>query len=390
MRVDVRIPIRSGLLLAVVAIAAFSYLRLTHHEVSPPPPDQERVPVVTASVQQRDFPILLRGLGTVQALNAAVVRSQVTGLLQSVDFTEGQSVRRGDVLAQIDPRPERAQLEQAQAQLARDQAQLANLQVNLGRNVPLLRQGFATDQQVADQKAQVAELEGAIKGDRAAMDNAQAQLSYTTLAAPFDGVTGIRTLDVGNIIHPTDVDGIVVITQVQPISVIFTLPTADIPQVQSALAEGDVKAVALNQTGMATLDTGRLLLINNQADPATGTVQLKALFPNQLRRLWPGAFVNVQLTASVTRDALTIPTNAVQEGPHGNFVFVVKRSQTVTITPVEVAERNQGVAVIKSGLKPGETVVVQGQYRLVQGTAVVAAAPGQIADTSPATSGLLP
>ena len=379
--------VKLGLLLAVVA---FGVLRLTDHEVSTPPPAPEPAPVVTASVQQQDFPIHLRGLGTVQALNAAVVRSQVSGLLQSVDFTEGQSVKRGDLLARIDPRPQQAQLEQSQAQLARDQAQLANLLVNLSRNVPLLRQGFATDQQVADQKAQVAELQSATKFDQASIDNAQTQLSYTTLSAPFDGVTGIRMLDVGNIIHPTDVNGLVVVTQVQPIGVVFTLPTTDIPQVQDALAKGDVKAVALDQTGTGTLDIGKLLLINNQADPATGTVQLKALFPNLGRRLWPGVFVNVALTTSVVKGALTVPTDAIQQGAHGDYVFVIGSDQKVAIASVTVAQRSQAVALVNSGLKPDETVVVQGQYRLVPGTTVVASPASRVANASTATSGLLP
>lgn len=325
-----------------------------------------------------------------QALNTATIRSQVIGLLQSVDFIEGQNVHRGDVLAQIDPRPAQARLDQANAQLTRNQAQLGNLQVNLGRNVPLLRKGFATDQQVTDQQAQVAELQSALKSDQGSIDDAKAQLSYATLTAPFDGVTGVRTLDVGNIIHPTDANGLVVVTQVQPISILFTLPSAAIGQVQDALAKGQLAAVAYDQAGVTVLDTGQLLLINNQADPASGTVQLKALFPNVNRRLWPGTFVNVSLTTSVVRNGLSVSTDAVQQGIKGEFVFVVGAGQKVMMRPVQVAQRERGVALVSSGLKPGETVVVQGQYRLVDGTVVQPSASNQVVDSSAATSGLLP
>lgn len=339
---------------------------------------------------QHDVPIVLDGLGTVQALNTATVRSQVTGLLQTVNFIEGQQVHRGDLLAQIDPRPAQAQLDQANAQLARDQSQLANLQVNLGRNVPLLRSGFATDQLVTDQKSQVSQLQSAAKADQAMIDNAQAQLSYTTLTAPFDGVTGVRTLDVGNVIHPTDATGLVVVTQVQPISVMFTLPSSAIPQVQDALANGAVTAVAYDQAGTRALDTGQLLLVNNQADPSSGTVQMKALFPNPKRLLWPGTFVNIELTTSVAKNALTVPTNAVQQGAQGDFVFVIDAGQKVSISPVQVTQRLRGVALVTQGLQPGQTVVVEGQYRLVPGVVVVPSKPGEVANASTATSGLLP
>ena len=381
---------KTGLLLVTIAAAGilgFEVLRpVPKAPPSPPPP----VPVVATPVRQRDVPIVLSGLGTVQALNTATVRSQVTGLLQTVNFVEGQQVHRGDVLAQIDPRPYQARLEQAQAQLARDQAQLADAQANLGRNLPLLRRGFATDQQVTDQKYQVAQLQSALKSDQAAIDDAQTQLSYTTLAAPFDGVTGVRMLDVGNIIHPTDANGLVVVTQVQPISVLFTLPAADIAQVQDALSKGPVQAVAYDQTGTRALDTGRLLLVNNQANPQSGTVELKALFPNLGRRLWPGTFVNVELTLSVAKSALTVPTDAVQLGPQGEFVYVIGPDDKVVVRPMQVAQRFRGEALVAKGLNPGETVVAQGQYRLTAGALVVPSAPTQVANSSPATAGLLP
>jgi membrane fusion protein, multidrug efflux system len=385
-----RIAAKTGLVavVAAAAVAASHFLLAS----TPPAPQAAApaVPVVAAAVQQRDFPIVLEGLGTVQALNTATIRSQVTGVVQSVDFTEGQQVRRGDVLAQIDARPFQAQLDQMVAQLGRDQAQLANTQVNLGRNVPLLSQGFATEQLVTNQRASIAELQNTIKFDQGAIDNARAQLSYTTLAAPFDGVTGVRLLDVGNVIHPTDANGLVVVTQVQPISIIFTLPTSAIGQVQDALAKGTVKAVAYDQRGVKVLDTGQLLLINNQADSFSGTVQLKALFPNAQRHLWPGVFVNVELTTSVAKNALTIPTDAVQQGSQGSFVYVIGADHTVAVRPVEVTQRLRKEALIGKGLNPGETVVEQGQYRLVSGTLVTAAPPSQVANASTASSGMLP
>jgi len=384
-----RPALKIGFSLAVAAgIAA-----LAVHSITRPPqaaPPAAAVPVVTAPVQQGDVPIILSGLGTVQALNTATIRSQVTGLLQSVDFVEGQEVHRGDTLAQIDPRPLQARLAQAEAQMGRDQAQLANIEVNINRNLPLLSRGFATDQQVTDQRSQAAQIGSAVKSDQAAMDDAQTQLSYATLTAPFDGVTGVRRIDVGNVIHPTDAEGLVTMTQVQPIAVLMTLPAASIAQVQDALAAGAVPAVAYDQAGTQVLDTGQLLLVNNQADPQTGTVQLKALFPNLQRRLWPGTFVNVELTTSMAKAALTVPADAVQQGPQGTFIYVVGADGKAEVRPVQAGQQRRDVAVITQGLNPGETVVVQGQYRLTAGVAVVPSKPADVPGSSSATAGLLP
>ena len=380
--------LKYGLPIAVAASGAA--LGVWHFQVpAPVPAPPAPVPVMTAQVRQGDVPIILGGLGTVQALNTATIRSQVTGLLQSVDFVEGQQVHRGGILAQIDPRPYQAMLAQAQAQMARDQAQLANTETNLNRNLPLLSKGFATDQQVTDQKSQVSQLQSALKSDEAAVDNAQTQLGYATLAAPFDGVTGVRQIDVGNIIHPTDVQGLVTLTQVQPIAVMMTLPAADIAQVQDALAAGTVQAVAYDQAGTKALDAGQLLLVNNQADPATGTVQLKALFPNLQRRLWPGTFVNVELTTSVAKAALTVPADAVQQGPQGAFIYVVGGGKA-EVRPVQTGQQRRDVAIVAKGLNAGETVVTQGQYRLTAGAAVVPSKPADVPSSSTATAGLLP
>lgn len=384
---------RIGLLVAalVLCAAAFAYAR---YRTEPPAarnagaPDP--APVVTAAVRKQDVPVVLTGVGTVNALNVATIRSQVTGYLQSTDFTEGQFVRRGDVLAQIDPRIYQARLEQAQAQLAKDQALLANQQTNLGRNEPLLQRGFATDQQVVGERAQIAQTQSALKGDQAAIDYAQTELDFATLRAPFDGVTGIRRIDVGNVIHPTDASGIVVLTQVRPISVLFTLPTSEIAAAQAALARGPVAATVYDQSGDRKLDTGTLLLIDNQADPRSGTVQLKATFPNADRQLWPGSFVNAEVTTSVEKGALTVPTNALQLDDKGQFVYVVGADDTVSVRPVKVGQRTRGVALVADGLREGETVVVQGQYRLKPGTRVAPAAPDQVPNTSTASAGMLP
>jgi len=351
------------------------------------------VPVIAVTVQQHDVPIVLTGLGTVTALNKATVRSQVTGLLISVDFQEGRSVKKGDLLAQIDPRTYQAQLDQAEAALGRDQAHLANAQVNLSRYEPLAKTGAVSAELLAGQQSAVAELQNTVKADQAAIDNAKAELSYTSLVAPFDGVTGIRLVDVGNIIHPTDTSGLVVVTQVEPISVIFTLATTNIPAVQDALAAGPVATIAFSQDDKTQLDTGQLLLVDNEADPSSGTVRLKALFPNRQRRLWPGTFVNVEVVMSTRHDGLTVPLDAVQQGPQGQIAFVVGQDHKVSIRPVITRRSLHGEALVDKGLSAGETVVVRGQYRLSPGTLVALGDlndPDAVPNPSTATSGMLP
>ena len=350
------------------------------------------------------MPIILTGIGTVTALNTATIRSQVTGLLISVDFQEGQSVKKGDVLAQIDPRTYQAQVDQAQATLERDQAHLKNAQLNLQRYTELAKTNAAAQQQVDNQQAAVDQLIAEIKGDQAALDNAKTQLSYTSLVAPFDGVAGISLLDVGNVIHATtssvaaqssgsDGNALVVITQIQPINVIFTLAAANIPAVQAAMASGPLQAVAFSQDDKTQLDVGRLVAMNNQADPGSGTVQLKAVFPNEQRNLWPGTFVNVRLVTSTVHDALTVPLDAIQQGPQGSFVFVVGEDRKVTVRQVSIRQTFAAQALIEKGLSVGETVVVRGQYRLLPGTLVVLADPEHpdaVPNPSTASSGMLP
>jgi len=383
-------PLTAFMLLVGIGAGASFYWKSNAPKSQSSLPASPPVPVVTAPVTQHDVEITLTGLGTVQPLNKVVIRSQVTGILESVDFTEGQTIEKGSVLAQIDPRLYQAKLDQALAQLARDQAQLSNVETNLGRNEPLLQHGFATDQQVTDQKAQVIQLQNTVKSDQAVVDDARTQLDYATLKAPFSGVTGIRLIDIGNLIHSTDTTGIVTLTQVQPISVVFTLPTADIPQVQTALSQGPVQVDVFDQSGKRKLDTGSLLLINNQADPDSGTVQLKATFPNRERQLWPGTFVNAEVVTSVAKNALTIPTDAIQQNDQGQYVFVVEANDEVQPRTIEIAQRTRGIALISKGLSAGDTVVTAGQYRLTAGTLVKNAAPADVVNKSTSSAGMLP
>ena len=385
------VPYKSALGIVALAAAAFavSHWRSADQPASAPAAASP-VPVVTAQVQRHDEPIVLSGIGTVQALNMASIQSQVTGVLEEVDFVEGQTVKRGDVLAKIDPRLFEAALAQAQGQLAKDTALHAQAQSDLARFQKLGKEDSIALQQVADQQFLLAQDAAAMETDKGVIASDQTQLDYTTLRAPFDGVTGLLQIEIGNLIQPTNTTGIVILTQVQPIAVVFLLPNADIASVQEAMTRGPVQATVYDQSGTKELDLGTLLSINNQAAPTSGTVQLKAIFPNQHRQLWPGTFVNVDLTTSVVKNALTVPTNALQQNDGGQFVFVVGADNRVKIEPVEVTQRLHAVALIAKGLQAGETIVVQGQYRLKPGTLVVATAPSNVLNTSTASSGMLP
>jgi membrane fusion protein, multidrug efflux system len=393
----------AGIAIALLAVGIVVYAR-SDRDQAPEAATLQPVPVVATTVQQHDVPIMLTGLGTVTALNTAAVHSQITGLLISVDFKEGEPVKKGELLAQIDPRTYQAQLDQAEATLSHDQVHLQNAQLNLQRDSDLAKTNAIPAQQVDNQRAAVEELNAQVKSDQAAVESAKAELSYTSLVAPFDGVTGIRLLDVGNIIHPptssatapstqSDSNALVVVTQIQPISVIFTLATTSIPDVQNAVANGPLQAVAFSQDDKTQLDTGNLLVVNNQADPGSGTVQLKAVFPNQQRQLWPGTFVNVRLVLSTQHDALTVPLDAVQQGPQGQVVFVVGQDHKVALRPVSMRQSFNGVALIDKGLNAGDTVVIRGQYRLSPGTLVTLANPNDadaVPNPSTASSGMLP
>jgi multidrug efflux system membrane fusion protein len=389
--------------LVTIGVVTAGYLGWQHFapnrsatKQEPPAP----VPVIATTVQQRDFPIVLTGIGNVTALNSATVRSLVTEQILSIDFKDGEFVKKGQFLAQLDPSTYQAQLDQAEANLARDEAHLENAQINLTRYIPLQKKGFAPEQQVATQQAMIAQQQATIKADQAAIEYAKTELSYTKLVAPFDGVAGIRLLDVGNIIHssttrgsPSEPNALVVVNQVQPISVMFTLAAADIPAVQEALAKGSVKVIALSANGKTELDTGTLAAIDNQANTTSGTITLKAIFPNPHRKLWPGMFVNVRVVTQVQDNGLTVPLDAIQQGPQGQFVFVVGQDHKVAMRPVSVRETLTGEALIDKGLSAGETVVVRGQYRLTPGTAVSLADPNDpaaVPNPTPASAGLLP
>ncbi|HYG91472.1 MAG TPA: efflux RND transporter periplasmic adaptor subunit [Azospirillum sp.] len=332
------------------------------------------VPVVAGTVGREDVPIWLDGIGTVQAFNSVVVRVRVDGELQQVAFTEGQTVQAGDVLARIDPRPLQAQLAQAEAKKAQDEAQLANARRDLERNLGLRE--YASRQQVDTQRALVAQFEALVRSDDAAIETVKVQLGYTTITAPIGGRIGLRGVDQGNIVRAGDQNGLASITQVQPISVLFTLPEQALPAVLDAQAAGAVKVVAFDRAGKAPLGEGTLSVVDNQIDPGTGTVRLKATFPNDLQRLWPGQFVNVRLLASTRKDGTVVPASVVQRGPQGTYAYVIKEDQTVEQRTIKVARSEEGKALIDDGLKPGERVVVDGQYRLQPGSRVAASEPG--------------
>jgi membrane fusion protein, multidrug efflux system len=328
------------------------------------------VPVVAGTVLSHDVPIYLRGVGTVIAYNTTVVRSQIQGELTNIAFTEGQTVKAGDLLAEIDPRPYQAQLQQMMANRDRDQAQLANALANLGRYTDLQSKGFASSQLSDTQKAQVAQLQAAIKADEATIAEAEVQLGYTRLTSPIPGVTGVRQIDLGNIIHPTDPNGLVVVTEVEPISLIFTLPQEELPQIQAQMAKRPLSVSAYSQDDKIKLDDGTLLLVNNQIAQTTGTIQLKATFANTAHRLWPGQLVNVRLLLETRKNGLTIPAPAVQQGQTGPYVYVISSDSTAHVRAVTVAQISEGQALIDIGLKADETVVVDGQYRLTDGSPV--------------------
>jgi multidrug efflux system membrane fusion protein len=368
------IVIPSALLIAVLAIGGG--LAVTHtgpfKRPAPPPAAAAPAPVVAGVVAQHDVPIYLTGVGTVIAFNTVIVHSQIQGQIVSINFTEGQTVHTGDLLAQIDPRPYQAQIDQVTATRDRDQAQLVNAQANLKRYTDLGNKGWATPQLVETQQAQVDQLQAAIKADEALIEAAKVQLSYTRLTSPIDGVTGIRQVDIGNVIHPTDPNGLVVVTQIEPISLIFTLPETDLPQIQQQQekTKGPLTVLAYSQDNTIKLDEGALGLVNNQILQTTGSIQLKANFPNKAHRLWPGELVNARLLLDTRHNGLTVPASVVQQGQNGSYAYVINPNNSVEIRPVTVAQVADGQALINSGLTANEQVVIDGQYKLQPGTNV--------------------
>ena len=329
------------------------------------------VPVGVSTAQRRDVPVYLKGLGSVTASNTVSVKSRVDGQLAQVNFKEGQNVKAGDLLAVIDPRPFQVALDQAQAALFRDQAQLRDAQLNYERFKSLLDDsGAMSQQQVDTQKATADQLEGAVRSDEATIANAKLNLVYCHIMSPITGRVGLRLVDVGNMVHAADTNPLLVITQLQPIAVLFTLPEDNLQTVASHMRQGTLSVEAYSRDDQTKIATGKLLTIDNQIDQTTGTGRLKAMFDNQDNVLWPNQFVNVRLLLETHKDTTVIPSVAVQNGPQGGYVFVVKPDKTVEVRPVTVSFTQNNVASITSGIAPGDIVVVDGQDKLQAGSKV--------------------
>ena len=352
-------------LLAIAALALAlggGWLAFTHASVraarqNPGPASAPAVPVTAGTAEARDMPVFVRGIGAVQAFNTVTAKTRVDGQIVKVDFTEGQDVKAGDPLFEIDPRPFQAALEQATAAKQRDEAQLVSANADLNRTTQLLGNGFQTRQTFDQQRAAVGQLQASIKADQAQIDAAQLNLDYAVIRSPIDGRTGARLVDVGNIVHATDNAGLVTITQLHPIFVSFTVPQQQIDAVRQSQAESALEVRALTQDDQKQLAVGKLTLIDNQVDQATGTLHMKAQFDNADAALWPGEFVNVRLVVSTEKNAVTVPARAVQQGPNGSYLFAIKPDDTVEMRTVEVSQRDQDLAV-------------DGQFRLEQGAKV--------------------
>jgi multidrug efflux system membrane fusion protein len=328
------------------------------------------VPVLLAVVESRDVPIHLNGLGNVQGMNTVTIRSRVDGHLERVAFGEGQDVKAGDVIAQIDARPLQAVLDQTLARKKQNESLLANAKRDLERDLSLLAEKVSTAQKVDTQRALVEQIEATLKADDAAIDAAKIQLGYATIRSPIDGRAGIRMIDEGNVVRAQDPGGIVVVTQLRPLSVVFTLSEQHAHAIRAAAQKGTLGVVALGRDNVSRLSEGVLSVIDNQIDPTTGTLRLKATFANENLELWPGQFVNVRLRLEVRKGATVVPAQVVQRGPAGPFAFVVAAENAVQMRPLQVGRVEDGLALIDSGLEPGERVVLDGHYRLQPGSKV--------------------
>jgi multidrug efflux system membrane fusion protein len=328
------------------------------------------VPVTVDRATSWDLPIWLDGIGAAQPLNVVTVKVRVDGQLDRVAFTEGQEVHAGDLLAQIDPRPFKAQLKQAEANRTKDQAQLANAKVDLTRFTKLTSLGAAPSQNVDTLKAQVASLEATVEADEAMVDTARLQLGFTSVSSPIDGRVGLRLADPGSIVHATDPNGLVTVTQMEPIAVLFSLPQDDLPEVLSAVAKGKLSVAAYTRDGSRNLAQGELVFVDSQVDQSNGQVRLKATFANPDRSLWPGEFISARLLVRTDRNVTVIPSRAVQHGQAGTYVYVLKADQTVELRPVKTGSIVDGVTALLAGVSPGETVILDGQSRLNPGAKV--------------------
>ena len=370
-------------LVVLAVIGGLVWYRSTAHKAAAPQADAA-IPVSTALATLADVPLTVDGIGTVQALNTVNIKPMVDGPLTEIRFREGQDVHAGDVLARIDARTFQASYDQAVAKKAQDEATLANAQRDLARYDKLARNQFGTAQQADTQRSTVAQDEALVRQDQAQVDTARINLGYTAITAPVDGRTGIRQVDLGNLVHSTDVTPITVVTTLRPISVVFTLPQQTLPQVVAAIeanrASGGAQVAALPQdsgdqgggdaSAPTVLDRGRVTVLDNLVDQNTGTIKLKATFPNPALRLWPGAFVNVRLSLRVDKGVVTIPTAAVQRGPQGAFVFVLDTDDVAHRHPIVVARQDEAVAIVSSGLQTGQMVVTDGASRLTEGSHV--------------------
>jgi len=329
------------------------------------------VPVVVASARKGEIPVYLNALGSATPFNTVTVRSRIDGQLLKVNFQEGQFVRQGDSLAEIDPKPFEVQLDQARGQLARDEAQLANAKLDLTRYQTLAAQGVIPRQQLDTQAASVRQFDGVIRADEAQINNAKLQITYCHITAPIAGRVGLRLADVGNMIHANDTNGLVVIAQIQPIAVLFTIPEDSLAQVLSKIRSGEHLMVeAYDRGGQTKIADGRVETIDNEIDPATGTSRLKAIFDNKSNALFPNQFVNVRLLVEIRKDRILIPAVAIQRGPQGTYVYVIKEDQTADVRPVTVGVIEATQASVESGLSEGERVVVDGVDKLRAGSKV--------------------
>jgi membrane fusion protein, multidrug efflux system len=357
------------LLMAVAGFALYARTSSVEAAKSRAQAGPTAVPVLVAPAQTKDVPVILRGLGTVQAFNTAPLKSQVGGAVTQINFKEGQDVRTGDLLIQLDARPYEAVLDQAKATLAKDQAALANAKTDLQRYSKLLAQNFTPEQQYATQVSTVAQDEAAGQNDEAAIKAAQLNVEYASIKSPIDGVTGIRQVDIGVLVQSNS-QTLVTVTQIQPIYVMFTLPEANIGPIREAMAQGQLSIQAFAADDEKQVAEGVLDLVDNAVDQTTGTVKLKAEFPNKDKALWPGEFVNAHLVLKTVHNGVTVPSVAIQTGPSGSYAYVVKSDSTVERRPVTVVQTDNNVALVGTGLQSGEQLVTAGQFKLEQGTKV--------------------
>jgi multidrug efflux system membrane fusion protein len=376
---------RWALLWAAAVVAFCGYFGWTHiygNDIGRAAPDKANglpkiaaIPVTIGQAQKADFPVYLNGLGAVEPYQTVLVRSRVDGEVIKIDFKQGQMVKKGDVLVEIDPRPYQAALDQAVAKKAQDEASLKNAQLDLARYVSLAKEDSVSRQRVDTQQATVDELVAQIKGDQASVDSAQTQMTYSTIRSPLSGKTGFRLVDAGNIVHATDTAGIVTIVQLQPISVVFTAPEEDVPQINEALAAGTVPVVALSSDGLRTISQGQLAIVNDAIDQTSGSIQMKASFNNGDDALWPGLSVSTRLLVDTLKQVTVVPDSAVERGPEGLYAFVVSSDNKVQARGITVSHEGDGRSLVAKGLSPGESVVTAGQYRLQQGSLVQSSAP---------------